>query len=104
MSFHEEATGYAKTVVSDLQGAWENLRASVVESSPFPECERLLFHIGQGMNWECVRDLCAMSRALLLIHNIASQAEVSKEIMEWIVEVLDILDEVVDALTTGRIK
>ena len=96
MSFHEEPTGYTKTVVSDLQGAWQNLRASVVESSPFPECER--------MSWECVRDLCAMSRTLLLIHNIALQAVVSKEIMEWIVEVRDILDEVVDALKTGRIK
>ena len=45
-----------------------------------------------------------MSRTLLLIHNIALQAVVSKEIMEWIVEVRDILDEVVDALKTGRIK
>jgi hypothetical protein len=26
MSFYTEPTGYQKTIVSDLQGAWENLR------------------------------------------------------------------------------
>ena len=45
-----------------------------------------------------------MGRTLLLIHNVALQAVASKEIMEWIVEVRDILDEVVDAMKTGRIK
>lgn len=43
MSFQEELTGYEKTALSDLQGAWENLRSTVVEQHPFPEWERLLF-------------------------------------------------------------
>jgi hypothetical protein len=29
MSFYTEPTGYEKTIMSDLQGAWENLRAAV---------------------------------------------------------------------------
>ena len=31
MSFETEPTGYAKTALSDLQGAWGNLRDAVVE-------------------------------------------------------------------------
>lgn len=31
MSFKIEPTGYAKTALSDLQGAWGNLRDAVVE-------------------------------------------------------------------------
>jgi hypothetical protein len=53
MSFQEEPTGYDKTALSDLQGAWQNLRDTVVEKHPFPEWERLLFHIDEGMSWEC---------------------------------------------------
>ena len=100
MSFHEEPTGYAKTIVSDLQGAWQNLRTSVVEPGPFPECERLLFHIDEGMSWECVRDLEAMRRTLLLIHNIASQNETPESVREWIEEVHQILDKTIGTVRT----
>ena len=57
MTFYEEPTHYEKTVISDLQGAWENLRQTVVEHHPFPESKRLLFHVNEGMSWESVRDL-----------------------------------------------
>jgi hypothetical protein len=49
MTFYEEPTHYEKTVISDLQGAWENLRRTVVEHHPFPESEWLLFHVDEGM-------------------------------------------------------
>src|SRR5271157_3217052 len=42
MNFHEESSHYEKTIVSDLQGAWENLRAGLVDNHPCPESERLL--------------------------------------------------------------
>jgi len=35
MSFTQEQTGYEKTILSDLQGAWQALRDSVVEAAGF---------------------------------------------------------------------
>jgi len=104
MSFYEEPTGYVKTVLSDLQGSWQNLRRIVVEHDPFPECQRLLFHIDEAMSWECVRDLDAMRRTLLLIINIATQAKAPNEIMEWIEDVHILLDETIAAVKSGRVK
>ncbi len=52
MAFNEEPEGYEKTTLSDLQEAWENLRSAVLEYHPFPESDRLLFHINEGMSWE----------------------------------------------------
>jgi len=43
MVFDTEPTKYVKTALSDLQGAWMNLRESVVENFGFPELERMLF-------------------------------------------------------------
>lgn len=57
MGFRTEPKSYDKTILSDLQGAWENLRADVVDAEPFPERAGLLFHIDEGMSWESVRDL-----------------------------------------------
>ena len=62
MPFDEEPSGYTKTVLSDLQGAWQNLRDAVVEAHPFPESQRLIFHIDEGMNWENVRNLEKMQK------------------------------------------
>jgi hypothetical protein len=39
MAFHTESQGYEKTILSDLQGAWENLRADVAAAHPFPESD-----------------------------------------------------------------
>ena len=62
MPFDEEPSGYTKTVLSDLQGAWQNLRDAVVEAHPFPESQRLIFHIDEGMSWENVRNLEKMQK------------------------------------------
>ena len=45
MSFETEPTGYEKTVLSELQGAWQALRNEVAEQAGFPGWERAIFHI-----------------------------------------------------------
>jgi len=96
--FYTEPAGYSKTAFSDLQGAWENLRHAVVEEGRFPESDRLLFHIDEGMSWESVRDLEAMQKALLLIQNIASQNETPTEVVEGIEMVREAFDEAIEEL------
>jgi hypothetical protein len=94
MEFYEEPHHYEKTIFSDLQGSWENLRAAVADNHPFPESERLLFHIDEGMSWESVRNLSLMRKALLLIQNIVSMNPVPEEAIEGIEDVVDILSEI----------
>jgi len=48
---------------SDLQGAWETLRAAIVDARPFPDWQRLLFHVDEGMSWDSVNDLNGMRKA-----------------------------------------
>ena len=102
MTFYTEPPGYEKTALSDLQGAWENLRDEVVEAHPFPEWERILFHIDEAMSWESVRNLEQMRKTLLLIQNIAAQSEVPDEVREWIQIVRQDLDEVFVAIEEGK--
>ena len=104
MAFYTEPTHYKKTALSDLQGAWENLRDVVVEARPFPDWERLLFHIDEGMGWESVRNLEGMRKALLLIQNIAAQSSVSAEVSEGIEVVRENLEEVFAAIAQGEVR
>jgi len=94
MEFYEEPHHYEKTVFSDLQGAWANLRAAVANNHLFPESESLLFHIDEGMSWESVRNLSRIRKALLLIQNIASVNQMPEEVIEGIEDVLEILSEI----------
>ena len=87
MSFNTEPTGYEKTALSDLQGAWGNLRSAVIESFGFPDSDKLLFHINEAMSWESVRNLKKMEGTLLLIQNIAAQTESPEEVVEWLGDV-----------------
>jgi hypothetical protein len=103
MAFYTEPTHYEKTALSDLQGAWENLRAAVVEARPFPDWERLLFHIDEGMSWESVRNLEHMRKALLLIQNLAAQSTVPAEVSEWVGMVRENLEVVFDAIAKGEV-
>lgn len=94
MAFYEEKTGYEKTILSDLQGAWGNLRDLVVKSFGFAGSDRALFHIDEAMSWEVVRDLRRMPPLLLVIRNICIQGKSPREIIEEISEIEDILKEV----------
>ncbi|RPI78109.1 MAG: hypothetical protein EHM45_06700 [Desulfobacteraceae bacterium] len=102
MTFYREESGYTKTALSDLQGAWQMLRESVVEAHPFPESQRLLFHIDEAMSWENVRQLGSMRNILLLIRNIAGQAKAPEEISENIKIVAEDLEEVFIAIKKGE--
>ena len=86
-----------------MQGAWGNFRHGVVDARPFPEWERILFHIDEAMSWESVRNLEQMRKTLRLIQNIAAQAHIPDEVAEWIKIVKQNLDEVFVALKEGKV-
>jgi hypothetical protein len=93
MAFPTEKTGYEKTILSDLQGAWGVLRDSVVKAAGFDGWDRVLFHIDEAMSWESVRNLNRMPPLLLIICNLCAQGQAPKEVMENIDEVNDVLKE-----------
>ena len=94
MSFFTEPSGYEKTILSDLKGAWECLRETVVEHTGFEGWDRIVFHIDEAMSWETVRHLERMEPLVLLIRNLAVQGNAPGEVIEDIDEVTDILKEV----------
>ncbi len=104
MPFVTEPTGYEKTAISDLQGSWGNLRDAVVENFGFPDSDRLLFHINEAMSWESVRDINIMSKTFLLVQNIAIQAHAPEEVIEWVDDVRESIDEAVAAIAQGEAK
>jgi hypothetical protein len=67
MSFFTEPVQYEKTILSDLQGAWECLRTTVTEQAGFEGWDKMLFHINEAMSWETVRQLDRMKPLLVLI-------------------------------------
>ncbi len=99
MKFYEEPRHYEKTILSDLQGAWGNLRQAVVENHPFPGSDKLLLHIDEGMSWESVRNLSQMRNTLLLIQNLAHTNNAPDEVMEWIEDVVETLKELLESGT-----
>ena len=94
MPFTEEPTGYEKTILSDLQGAWSILRQSVAKSEGFKGWDRALFHIDEAMSWETVRNLRRMPPLILIIRNLCLQGSAPQEVLENIQEVDLILKEV----------
>jgi len=96
MAFPTERTGYKKTILSDLQGAWTLLRESVVDTKGFDGWDRVLFNIDEAMSWETVRNLDRMPPLLLVIRNLCYQRKAPGEVMENIEEVNDILKEVLE--------
>ncbi|OGT36146.1 MAG: hypothetical protein A2W28_12645 [Gammaproteobacteria bacterium RBG_16_51_14] len=93
MPFTEEQTGYEKTILSDLQGAWIVLRETVVDTEGFEGWDRVLFHIDEAMSWETVRNLRRMPSLLLVIRNICAQGKAPQQVLEHIQYVDDILKE-----------
>ncbi len=87
MAFGTESTGYIKTSLSDLQGAWGNLRRAVVENYVFDDAERMLFHIDEAMSWESVRNLQKMKSTFLVIQNISAQSNAPDEVSEWVEDI-----------------
>jgi hypothetical protein len=99
MKFTEEPTGYEKTILSDLQGAWTLLRDSVVDTGGFEGWDRAIFHIDEAMSWEAVRNLKTMPPLLLIIRNICAQGEAPSDVLENIENVDLILKKVLAEIT-----
>jgi hypothetical protein len=93
MGFITESSGYQKTILSDLQGAWEVFRQSVVDSGGFENADRVLFQTAEAMSWETVRNLTRMPPLALIIRNLCLQGGASDEIMCNLEEVSIILAE-----------
>ena len=93
MSFPTEPTAYQKTVLSDLQGAWEGFRQSVVHSGGFENWDRVLFHTDEAMSWETVRNLNRMPPLVLIIRNLCMQSGAYGEIMINLEEISNILED-----------
>jgi hypothetical protein len=102
MAFITEPTGYEKTAISDLQGSWGNLRDAVVDNFGFTDSDKLIFHINEAMSWESVRNLQRMKSTLLLVQNIATQTEAPPEVVGWVDDVRESLDEVFKAIAEGN--
>jgi hypothetical protein len=100
----KEQTIVSKTALSDLHGAWQNLRDEVVRLHPFQDSERLLFQIDEGMSWEAVRDLEHMRKVILIIRNIAVHAGAPSEVIEYIEYVLQDLVEVFEGIAEKEIR
>ncbi len=104
MAFITEQNGYTKTVLSDLQGSWVNLRDAVVKNFGFPKSEKLLFHIDEAMSWESVRNLDVMKQTFIVIQNIALQSNTPNDVVEYIEDVRESLDDVFKAIEDGDVK
>jgi hypothetical protein len=102
MPFKREPESYTKTAWSDCQGAWENLRESIVKHHPFPESHRLLFHVDEGMSWDSVRNPEQMRFALTLVENIARQTDVPHDVAENVEFVRHSFEELLDAIEGGE--
>lgn len=102
MPFFIEPDHYEKTILSDLQGAWQVLRAEVVDHAGFPSWERVLLHIDEAMSWETVRRLERMEPLLLLIRNLAVQGDAPTEVLQLIEDIAEILQEVQRDLKQGK--
>ena len=100
---YQEPTHYEKTILSDLQGAWEVLRDDVIKEHASKDCSQLLFHINEAMSWESVRNLYHMKNTFVLVQSIAQQINVSDEIMGLIEDVRDVLYEALNEIQHGKI-
>jgi hypothetical protein len=104
MVFITKPTGYEKTAISDLQGSWGNLRDAVIDNFGFTDSDKLMFHINEAMSWESVRDLKLMKTTFILVQNIAVQANAPKEVIEWVDDVRESLDDSFAAIAEGDAK
>lgn len=93
MKFPTEPDAYQKTILSDLQGAWEVFREAVVYTGGFENWDRVLFHTDEAMSWETIRNLDRMPALVLIIRNLCVQSGISGEVLQNLEEVTSILEE-----------
>ncbi|ODN41425.1 hypothetical protein [Piscirickettsia litoralis] len=95
MTFETEPTGYEKTILSDLQGAWSCFFNALTTNEPFTNLERVIFHYYEATSWESVRDLNQMKKTLLVIKNVISQSNVTEDVTFWLAEVDRIFNDTI---------
>jgi len=93
MKFPTEPSGYQKTILSDLQGAWSVFRQSVVDTGGFKNWDRVLFYADEAVSWETVRNLDRMPSLVLIIRNLCVQSGISDDVMLNLEEIANILKE-----------
>lgn len=91
MAFEKEPASYVKTVLSDLQEAWQYPRDEVVAEAGFPNWEQVLFHIDETMSWESVRNLQTLHNCLVLVRNLLGQGELSQELNDYLEDVNELM-------------
>ncbi len=103
MGFNTEPTGYEKTILSDLQGAWQCLRTEVADNLGFTGWDEVLFHIDEAMSWESVRNLRQMNHSLLLVRNLIQQSSAPDDVLECLESVDELMAETLETLDTHKI-
>jgi len=98
MGFDTEPTGYEKTVLSDLQGAWQCLRREVADNPGFDGWDKALFHIDEAMSWECVRNLRQMNKTLVLVRNLIQRGKAPAGVLECLDSIDELMAETLEAL------
>lgn len=102
MAFYQESMFYEKTILSDLQGSWGNLKDAVIKEHNDIDCSKLIFHIDEAMSWESVRNLEHMQQVFLVVQGLSQKMNLSSEVMEWVEDIRDVLHEVLDEIKAGN--
>jgi hypothetical protein len=104
MVFGTESAGYEKTVLSDIQRAWQNFRESVVEQTGFPGWERALYYIDEAIHWELVSNHQYIDRCRCLVRNVLMQGRVPEEVALCLDEVDGLMDGTLQSLREGEMN
>ena len=99
MAFAKESLGFEKTILSDLQEAWEDLRESVVRYWDFDGSNLAILYINEAMSWEVVRNFKRMEPLLAKIGNICARAEADEDILKNVERVDQILKKAVSEVS-----
>lgn len=96
MNFQTTPTGYEKTILSDLQGAWSIFREAVADTDSFKGALDVLFYTDEAMSWEVVRDLKLMLPLILTIRNLCTQGNAPEEVIQLLNAVNEIYEETLE--------
>jgi len=96
MNFQTTPTGYEKTILSDLQGAWSIFRETVADTGGFKGADKVLFHTDEAMSWEIVRNLKLMPPLILIIRNLCNQGKAPQDMLQHLNMINEILEKTLE--------
>jgi hypothetical protein len=94
--FYTEQQVYEKTSLSELQGAWENFKTTLLKQLPFENSDKIIFHMNEAMSWKVVRDLHEMKNIYMLIRNIIIKTQQYETLVEELNEIKFCLDDALE--------